>query len=316
MAARPNDLDMRALLPPKAERERMYADWLAEDIGRGDITTDFLIPADAEARFTMNTRHDIVVCGVDLALEIMRFHEPGCRTEALTPGRHAGGGGRHARPRRRAGPGDADGRAHRAQPVPAAHRDRHPHRRIRPAGRGDRGDADRHAEDHPGLPRAVEVCVLRRRGAQPPHPARRRAAGQGQPHRGVRLDRRGDGAGARALTPSLTKIEVECDTLDQVREAADARADVILLDNMDAATMREAVGIVGRALRGRGLRRHHARDHPREGGERGRLHLGRADDAVGARRRYRPRRHHLDLSAWRAARSSSSSGRAAPARTR
>ena len=51
-------------------------------------------------------------------------------------------------------------------------------------------------------------------------------------------------ARARALTPSLTKIEIECDTLDQVREAADARADVILLDNMDAATMREAVDIV------------------------------------------------------------------------
>ncbi len=51
-------------------------------------------------------------------------------------------------------------------------------------------------------------------------------------------------ARARALTPSLTKIEIECDTLDQVREAADARADVILLDNMDAETMREAVAIV------------------------------------------------------------------------
>ena len=52
-------------------------------------------------------------------------------------------------------------------------------------------------------------------------------------------------ARARALTPSLTKIEVECDTLEQVREAADAGADVILLDNMDAAAMRQAVGMVG-----------------------------------------------------------------------
>ena len=51
-------------------------------------------------------------------------------------------------------------------------------------------------------------------------------------------------ARAKALTPSLTKIEIECDTLDQVAEAAAARADVILLDNMDAATMREAVKIV------------------------------------------------------------------------
>ena len=27
----------------------------------------------------MNTRHDVVVCGVDLALEIMRFQEPAAR---------------------------------------------------------------------------------------------------------------------------------------------------------------------------------------------------------------------------------------------
>ena len=69
---RPNDLDMRALLPPREERERMYAGWLAEDIGRGDITTDFLIPEDATARFVMNTRHDIVVCGVESHVCVMQ----------------------------------------------------------------------------------------------------------------------------------------------------------------------------------------------------------------------------------------------------
>ena len=47
-----------------------------------------------------------------------------------------------------------------------------------------------------------------------------------------------------SLTPTLIKIEVECDTMDQVSEAADAGADVILLDNMDANLMREAVAIV------------------------------------------------------------------------
>ena len=51
-------------------------------------------------------------------------------------------------------------------------------------------------------------------------------------------------ARAKALTPSLTKIEVECDTLEQVAEAADQGADVILLDNMDAAVMSEAARIV------------------------------------------------------------------------
>ena len=45
MTARPDNLDMRGLLPPAEERQRMIGQWLAEDIGRGDITTNFLIPA-------------------------------------------------------------------------------------------------------------------------------------------------------------------------------------------------------------------------------------------------------------------------------
>lgn len=43
-------------------------------------------------------------------------------------------------------------------------------------------------------------------------------------------------------------IEVECDTLDQVRAAVDAGADEVLLDNMDVRTLSEAVAIArGRA---------------------------------------------------------------------
>ena len=40
------------------------------------------------------------------------------------------------------------------------------------------------------------------------------------------------------------KIEVECDTLDQVKEAVDAKADIIMLDNMPVETMRKAVEII------------------------------------------------------------------------
>jgi len=54
---------------------------------------------------------------------------------------------------------------------------------------------------------------------------------------------------ARALAPHTLKIEVEVTTLPEVEEAVAAGADIILLDNMDLATMREAVRIVaGRAL--------------------------------------------------------------------
>ena len=52
---------------------------------------------------------------------------------------------------------------------------------------------------------------------------------------------------ARAERPGLW-IEVECETLDQVREALDAGVDELLLDNMDVATLREAVTLArGRA---------------------------------------------------------------------
>jgi nicotinate-nucleotide pyrophosphorylase (carboxylating) len=54
---------------------------------------------------------------------------------------------------------------------------------------------------------------------------------------------------ARGLAPAGMKVEVECDTLDQVNGAIDAGADVILLDNMTLLEMREAVKQVdGRAV--------------------------------------------------------------------
>lgn len=53
---------------------------------------------------------------------------------------------------------------------------------------------------------------------------------------------------ARDLVPDGIKVEVECDTVEQVRQAIDAKADIILLDNMPPAGMREAVEMVkGRA---------------------------------------------------------------------
>jgi nicotinate-nucleotide pyrophosphorylase (carboxylating) len=46
--------------------------------------------------------------------------------------------------------------------------------------------------------------------------------------------------------PSLTRIEIECDTLDQVKEALETEVDVIMLDNMDIAQIKQAVDLVGR----------------------------------------------------------------------
>ena len=49
---------------------------------------------------------------------------------------------------------------------------------------------------------------------------------------------------AQRATPALTVIEVECDTLEQVAEAAASKVDMILLDNMEASMMKQAVEIV------------------------------------------------------------------------
>jgi nicotinate-nucleotide pyrophosphorylase (carboxylating) len=51
-------------------------------------------------------------------------------------------------------------------------------------------------------------------------------------------------ASARKLLPILTKIEVECDRVEQVTEALQAGADVIMLDNMALEDMRTAVSMV------------------------------------------------------------------------
>lgn len=50
---------------------------------------------------------------------------------------------------------------------------------------------------------------------------------------------------ARARAPFVRKIEVETETLEQVQEALDAGADIIMLDNMDRETMAAAVALIG-----------------------------------------------------------------------
>lgn len=49
---------------------------------------------------------------------------------------------------------------------------------------------------------------------------------------------------ARDYAPFVRKIEVEVENLDMLREALDAGADIIMLDNMDNASMKTAVEMV------------------------------------------------------------------------
>jgi len=68
-------------------------------------------------------------------------------------------------------------------------------------------------------------------------------------HIGVTRDIEAAVRKARDAYPNLV-VEVEAETLDEARAAVEARADIILLDNMDTTLLREAVGLIGdRALK-------------------------------------------------------------------
>ena len=138
-------------------------------------------------------------------------------------------------------------RAHGAQPPRPPVRNRDADAPLRRRDRGHRRGDPRHAQDDAGAAGAREVRRALRRRAQPPLRPRRRDPRQGQPPA-----RRGRGrAGGRAASRGRNglPIEVEAETLDDVREALAAGAEQILLDNMPPALMREAVAARRRAGR-------------------------------------------------------------------
>ena len=243
MTRRPDNLDMRSMLPSKDVLHEMIDGWLAEDIGRLDISTEFLIPAETKARFVLNTRDDVVICGIGVAAEVFRRHVPECAVEILTPD------GTHAEPGASLAKVEGPARGLLTSERTALN--------LLQLLTG----IATHTAEFAKLVAGTGATLIDTRKTIPGYRILSKYAtvvGGARNHR-IRLD---DGVlikdnhiavcggisaalvRAKSLTPSLTKIEVECDTIDQVSEAADAGADVILLDNMDAALMREAVTIV------------------------------------------------------------------------
>src|SRR5579884_42446 len=222
---------------------------LLEDLGRaGDITTDATVPEDATVEAVVAARQPGVLAGLDAALLAFELLDPGLKFERL-----AGDGERIERGQRVALI------AGRARPVLAAERTAlNLLCRLSGVATATRSLADAIAgykakivctrKTTPGL-RALEKEAVR--------------LGGGANHRfgvddamlikdnhvalaggvGPALER------ARAHAGHLVKIELEVDTLDQLAEALDTGVDAVLLDNMDADTLRRAVAMVdGRAV--------------------------------------------------------------------
>ena len=217
--------------------------WLAEDIGHGDITSLTMIDADAQGVFLMNAREPIALAGIDVAAACFRRYDPTLTVEVT-----AKDGDRVAK---KATLLKVKGKARSLLTVERTALNITQHlsgiatetARWMDAIKGTKAKLIDTRKTTPGL-RALQKHAV--------------VCGGGANHRlgldsGVMIkDNHIAVCGsitkaierARAGAPSLVKIEVECDRLDQVHEAVSAKADVIMLDNMPNDMMREAVKFV------------------------------------------------------------------------
>ncbi|TQF78548.1 carboxylating nicotinate-nucleotide diphosphorylase [Elioraea sp. Yellowstone] len=216
---------------------------LAEDIGAVDLTSEIVVPDGTRATFVLRTREEIVVAGLPVAEAVFRRRAPGCGFEAgVADGARVAPGAVLATV---TGPARALLTAERTALNLLSHMSGIATLTRRYVDRiaGTKAQLIDTRKTTPGL-RVLEKHATTLGGA-----------------RNHRLDLAGGimikdnhisvcggvaaaVARARAAAPVLTKIEVECDRLDQVREALEAGADMLLLDNMTTGMLREAVAIV------------------------------------------------------------------------
>ncbi len=229
------------LLPPMVEDQVRAA--LLEDLGRaGDITTYATIGPEKRARAGLNSREEGVVAGMDLARAAFRLVDPSVVFEAMVV--------------------DGD----RVRPGQALIRVEGPARSILSAervalnflmhlsgvatytARFAAEIAHTHArvtctrKTLPGL-RAVEKYAVRLGGGSNHRFGLDDAILIKDNHIAVAGGVAQAISSARAYAGHLVKIEVEVDTLEQMREALVARPDAILLDNMGPDLLRDAVEI-------------------------------------------------------------------------
>lgn len=218
--------------------------WLDEDVNYYDLTAKIMVDDDAVAKFGMNAREPITLSGIKIAEMIFRKMDPECTFES----------------KRRDGDKINTGETFavitgNAQALLTAERVA-----LNLVQRmcGIAGLTAQYVQEIEG----TKAILLDSRKTTPGLRMLEKYAvtcGGGRSHRlgldnGIMLkDNHIAVAGgiraaverAKAYAPMLTKIEVECDRLDQVDEALAAGVDVIMLDNMSNDDMREAVKIVG-----------------------------------------------------------------------
>lgn len=245
---------------------------LAEDIGRGDITSELTIPAGAQAEMKLVARQEMVVCGMDVPNSVFSYLMPSpAVAEPLLPSPVYGRG---------LGRGEgiqhhvSDGDLVKAGTVLVTLKG---NARMLLAGERTVLNIMQRMSGVATLTRkyvdavkGTKAIILDTRKTMPGLRVLDKYAtkcGGAENHR-MRLDdmvlikdnhiamgNRESGIGIREIVENARKkitaldpkpqspipIVVECDTLVQVQEALAAKPDRILLDNMDNAMLREAV---------------------------------------------------------------------------
>ena len=217
--------------------------WLAEDIGHGDITALTMIEADAQDAFAMNARQPLSLAGIEVAAACFRRYDPTLTVQVM-----AKDGDRV--------PAQAvllkvKGRARSVLTVERTALNIVQHlsgiatetARWMDAIKGTKAKLIDTRKTTPGL-RALEKHAVTCGGAANHRLGLNSGVIIKDNHIAVCGSIAKAVARARAGAPSLAKIEVECDRLEQVAEALAAGADVIMLDNMSLSDMRAAVELV------------------------------------------------------------------------
>jgi nicotinate-nucleotide pyrophosphorylase (carboxylating) len=228
---------------PGFDLDRFVTATLAEDLGeRGDITSAAVIPA--EARFTgvMDSREAIVVAGLPIAEAFFRHLDPDVRIERMVEdGARVSAGADLLRI-------EGDARALLTAERSALNTVQH----LSGIATLTRAYADKllgtgatlldTRKTLPGL-RVLEKYATRQGGAQNHRMGLWDAAMIKDNHVAVA----GGVAEAvrRAVAAGIERIIVEVDRIDQIEPALAAGATHLLLDNMDPATLRGAVTLIG-----------------------------------------------------------------------
>ena len=222
---------------------------LLEDLGRaGDLTTDAIVPASARATTVLRARQPGVVAGLDFARTAFRLIDPAIAMEvarqdgsALVPGDVIATVSGPARGILTAERTALNFLGHLSGIASAT-------RAVVDAIAGHKAQIVCTRKTLPGL-RIAQKYAIRVGGGSNHRFGLDDAVLIKDNHVAIAGGVAEAVARARAGVGHMVKIELEVDTLDQLREALSLRVDAVLLDNMGPEMLAEAVRMVdGRAI--------------------------------------------------------------------